>query len=265
MNVCSYHLQEAGATPVREIVHALATAIGVLDAVQESGQVPAERFPAVFASISFFVNAGIRFVEETCKMRAFVDLWERIGQERYGVTDEKALRVPLRRAGQQPRTHGGAAREQRAADRPRSARRHAVAQGQGPLAAAAGVERGPRLAPPVGPAVEPAHQQVLAYETDLLEYPDLLDGSHVVEARTAALAEEAWAGSRTSSPSVVRSRPSTSSRAGWSAATPSACADRERRAGRGRRQPVHGDRAEPPRRRGVDLEGRPRRATGTGR
>ncbi|HEX6235885.1 MAG TPA: methylmalonyl-CoA mutase family protein, partial [Acidimicrobiales bacterium] len=92
MNVCSYHLQEAGATPTQEIAFSLATAVGVLDAVRASGQVPADRFPQVFGSISFFVNAGIRFVEETCKMRAFTRLWERIGRERYGVTDPKALR-----------------------------------------------------------------------------------------------------------------------------------------------------------------------------
>src|SRR3546814_6222668 len=90
MNVGSYHLQEAGATPVQELAYSLATAIGVLDAVKESGQVDDDRFPAVFASISFFVNSGIRFVEETAKMRAFTRLWDRIGSERYGVTDPKA-------------------------------------------------------------------------------------------------------------------------------------------------------------------------------
>ena len=79
MNVCSYHLQEAGATPVQELAYSLATAIGVLDAVKESGQVDDDRFPQVFASISFFVNSGIRFVEETAKMRAFTQLWDRIG------------------------------------------------------------------------------------------------------------------------------------------------------------------------------------------
>src|SRR5215203_1758939 len=92
MNVCSYHLQEAGATPVQEIAYALATAIDVLDAVRDSGQVPADRFAAVVASISFFVNAGIRFVEETCKMRAFTQLWDRITSERYGVEDPKLRR-----------------------------------------------------------------------------------------------------------------------------------------------------------------------------
>ncbi|HMK10151.1 MAG TPA: methylmalonyl-CoA mutase family protein, partial [Acidimicrobiales bacterium] len=87
INVCSYHLQEAGATPVQEIAYALATAIGVLDAVRDSGQVEPDRFPAVFGSISFFVNAGIRFIDEICKLRAMTDLWDRIGIERYDIDD----------------------------------------------------------------------------------------------------------------------------------------------------------------------------------
>jgi len=91
-NVCSYHLQEAGATPVQEIAYAMATAIGVLDAVRDSGQVSDDRFAAVFGSISFFVNAGIRFVEEICKLRAMAELWDRIGRERYDVADERARR-----------------------------------------------------------------------------------------------------------------------------------------------------------------------------
>jgi (2R)-ethylmalonyl-CoA mutase len=98
MNICSYHLQEAGATPVQEIAYSLANAIGILDAVRDSGQVAEDRFPAVVASISFFVNAGIRFVEETCKLRAFTELWDRITLERYGVTDEKARRFRYGRA-----------------------------------------------------------------------------------------------------------------------------------------------------------------------
>ena len=85
MNVCSYHLQEAGATPVQEIAYSLATAIDVLDAVRASGQVDDDQFDQVFGSISFFVNAGIRFIEEVCKMRAFTELWDRVGRERYGV------------------------------------------------------------------------------------------------------------------------------------------------------------------------------------
>ncbi|WP_395689949.1 methylmalonyl-CoA mutase family protein, partial [Aestuariivirga sp.] len=84
VNVCSYHLQEAGATPVQELSYALATAIAVLDGVKTSGAVPDEDFPEVFARISFFVNAGIRFITELCKMRAFTELWDEIGRERYG-------------------------------------------------------------------------------------------------------------------------------------------------------------------------------------
>ncbi|HEY2165774.1 MAG TPA: methylmalonyl-CoA mutase family protein, partial [Jatrophihabitantaceae bacterium] len=85
INVCSYHLQEAGATPVQEVAFALCTAIAVLDAVRDSGQVPPERFGDVVARISFFVNAGVRFVEEMCKLRAFGELWDEITLERYGV------------------------------------------------------------------------------------------------------------------------------------------------------------------------------------
>ena len=153
MNVCSYHLQEAGATPVQELAYALATAIGVLDAVRDSGQVPPERFGQVFGSISFFVNAGIRFVEEICKLRAFTEMWDRIGLERYGVDGPQGAPLPLRRAGQQPRPHRGAAGEQRPAHRARDARRDDVEAGPGPQHPAAGVERGARPAPPVGPAV----------------------------------------------------------------------------------------------------------------
>ena len=92
VNVCSYHLQEAGATPEQELAFALATSIEVLDTVKAGGSVPEEDFPRVFGRISFFVNAGVRFVTELCKMRAFVDLWEEIGRQRYGVTDSKFLR-----------------------------------------------------------------------------------------------------------------------------------------------------------------------------
>src|SRR6266542_5874674 len=92
INVCSYHLQEAGATPVQEVAYALATAVAVLDAVRDSGQVPAEAMGEVVGRISFFVNAGVRFVEEMCKMRAFVELWDEITRERYGVADPRHRR-----------------------------------------------------------------------------------------------------------------------------------------------------------------------------
>jgi ethylmalonyl-CoA mutase len=120
INVCSYHLQEAGATPVQELAYALATAVGVLDAVRHSGQISPERFAPLFGQISFFVNAGIRFVEEVCKLRAFGVLWERIGRERYGVTDPKALRfrygvqvnsLGLTEAQPDRRAHVGAVRQ----------------------------------------------------------------------------------------------------------------------------------------------------------
>src|SRR4051794_20110171 len=92
INICSYHLQEAGATPVQEVAFALCTAIAVLDSVRASGQIPAERFGEVVARMSFFVNAGVRFVEELCKMRAFSRLWDEITAERYGVSDPRQRR-----------------------------------------------------------------------------------------------------------------------------------------------------------------------------
>jgi (2R)-ethylmalonyl-CoA mutase len=193
MNVCSYHLQEAGATPVQELAYSLATAIGVLDAVRESGQVSDDRFPTVFGSISFFVNAGIRFVEETCKMRAFVDLWERIGRDRYGITDERALRF---RYGVQVNSLGLTEAQ------PENNVQRIVLESLGVTLSKRARARSIQL-----PAWNEALglprpwdqqwslriQQVLAYETDLLEYGDLLDGSKVVEAKTAELADEAWA------------------------------------------------------------------------
>ncbi len=120
INICSYHLQEAGATPVQEIAYALSTAQAVLDEARE--RVDDETFPRVFGRISFFVNAGIRFVEEHAKLRAMGALWEELGRERYGVTDEQVPALPLRRAGQLARAHRGAAREQRDPHRARGAR-----------------------------------------------------------------------------------------------------------------------------------------------
>ncbi len=193
INVCSYHLQEAGATPVQEIAYSLATAIGVLDAVRDSGQVPAERFTQVFGAISFFVNAGIRFVEEICKLRAFTQLWERIGRERYGVTDTRALRF---RYGVQVNSLGlteaqpennvqRIVLEMLAVTLSKDARARSV---QLPAwNEALGLPR------PWDQQWSLRMQQVLAFETDLLEYEDLFTGSRVVEARTAELAEAAWA------------------------------------------------------------------------
>jgi (2R)-ethylmalonyl-CoA mutase len=192
MNVCSYHLQEAGATPEQEIAYSLATAIGVLDAVRDSGQVPPEQFSQVFASISFFVNAGIRFVEEMCKLRAFTQLWDRLGTERYGVTDAKARRF---RYGVQVNSLGlteaqpennvqRIVLEMLAVTLSKNARARSV---QLPAwNEALGLPR------PWDQQWSLRMQQVLAFESDLLEYDDLFDGSHVVTKATTDIAEAAW-------------------------------------------------------------------------
>ena len=153
INICSYHLQEAGATPVQEIAYAISTAIAVLDSVRDSGQVPQEKFGEVVARISFFVNAGVRFVEEMCKMRAFTQLWDELTKERYGVEDPKHRRF---RYGVQVNSLGpdrGAAGEQRPADRAGDARGDALPRRPRPRRPAAGLERGARPAPALGPAV----------------------------------------------------------------------------------------------------------------
>ena len=193
MNVCSYHLQEAGATPVQEIAFSLATAIDVLDAVKESGQVGPDQFDQVFGSISFFVNAGIRFVEEVCKMRAFTDLWERIAVERYGVQDPKARRF---RYGVQVNSLGlteaqpennvqRIVLEMLAVTLSKRARARSV---QLPAwNEALGLPR------PWDQQWSLRMQQVLAFETDLLEHGDIFDGSTVIEAKTAELRDAAWA------------------------------------------------------------------------
>ena len=113
VNVCSYHLQEAGATPVQELAFALATAEAILDTVRDSGEVAPAEIGAVVGRISFFVNAGVRFVTEMCKMRAFTELWDEITAERYGVADPAAPPLPLRRTGQLAGPHRAAGGEQR--------------------------------------------------------------------------------------------------------------------------------------------------------
>ncbi len=193
INICSYHLQEAGATPVQEIAFAMSTAIAVLDAVRDSGQVPPERFADVVARISFFVNAGVRFVEEMCKMRAFVELWDELTRERYGVQDAKARRF---RYGVQVNSLGlteaqpennvqRIVLEMLAVTLSKDARARAV---QLPAwNEALGLPR------PWDQQWSLRIQQVLAYESDLLEYDDLFTGSHVVEAKVAELVEGARA------------------------------------------------------------------------
>ena len=187
MNVCSYHLQEAGATPEQELAYALATACAVLDLVKEGGQVPEADFPTVYGRISFFVNAGVRFVTELCKMRAFTDLWEEIGRERYGVTDEKALRF---RYGVQVNSLG--LTEQQPENNVYRILIEALAVTLSKRARCRALQL-PAWNEAMGLPREWDQQwslrlqQILAYETDLLEFEDLFDGSHVVDAKTEEL------------------------------------------------------------------------------
>ncbi|RLA53637.1 MAG: protein meaA, partial [Gammaproteobacteria bacterium] len=186
-NICSYHLQEAGATPTQELAYALSTAVAILDAVQASGQIAQERFQAVVGRISFFVNAGIRFVEETCKLRAFGRMWDTIAQERYGVDDPKQRRfrygVQVNSLGlteSQPENNvQRIVLEMLAVTLSKNARARAI---QLPAwNEALGLPR------PWDQQWALRMQQVLALETDLLEYGDLLDGSPVVEAKVQEL------------------------------------------------------------------------------
>ena len=192
-NVCSYHLQEAGATPVQELAFALATGIAVLDTVKASGVVPEEEFGTVVGRISFFVNAGLRFITEICKMRAFTELWDEITATRYGVKDAKHRRfrygVQVNSLGlteQQPENN--VARillEMLAVTLSKNARARAV---QLPAwNEAMGLPR------PWDQQWSLRMQQVLAYETDLLEYGDIFDGSTEIARKVAELKEEALA------------------------------------------------------------------------
>lgn len=191
MNVCSYHLQEAGATPEQELAFALATAQAVLDELKP--RVPAEDFPAMVGRISFFVNAGIRFVTEMCKMRAFVDLWDEICRTRYGIDNPKFRRfrygVQVNSLGlteQQPENNVYRILiEMLAVTLSKKARARAV---QLPAwNEALGLPR------PWDQQWSMRMQQILAYETDLLEYGDLFDGNPVVDAKVEALKDGARA------------------------------------------------------------------------
>ncbi|WP_229051342.1 protein meaA [Aeromicrobium sp. Leaf350] len=193
LNICSYHLQEAGATPVQELAFAMSTAIAVLDSVKDSGQVDEADFDKVVGRISFFVNAGVRFIEETCKMRAFGQLWEEVTRDRYGVTDPKMRRF---RYGVQVNSLGlTEAQPENNVQRivlemlgvtlSKNARARAV---QLPAwNEALGLPR------PWDQQWSLRLQQVLAFESDLLEYEDIFDGSHVIEAKVAELVEGAKA------------------------------------------------------------------------
>jgi len=193
INICSYHLQEAGATPVQEVAYAMANAIAVLDAVRERDEVSEEVMPKVFGRISFFLNAGIRFVEETCKGRAMATLWDRIGRERYGIEEPRMRRF---RYGVQVNSLG------LTESQPENNVIRIVLEALGVT-----LSRNARCRALQLPAWNEALglprpwdqqwslriQQILAYETDLLEYPDIFDGSHVIEGRTREIEEEAWA------------------------------------------------------------------------
>jgi (2R)-ethylmalonyl-CoA mutase len=187
INICSYHLQEAGATPTQELAYALCTAIAVLDTVRDSGQVGPEDFGRVVGRISFFVNAGVRFVEETCKMRAFVQLWDEITRERYGVEDPKMRRF---RYGVQVNSLGLTEAQ------PENNIQRIVLEMLGVTLSKDARARAVQL-----PAWNEALglprpwdqqwslrlQQVLAVESDLLEYDDIFEGSKVIEAKVADL------------------------------------------------------------------------------
>src|SRR5439155_15312550 len=193
VNICSYHLQEAGATPVQEVAFALSTAIAVLDAVRDSGQVPESRLGSVVERISFFVNAGVRFVEEMAKMRAFAALWDGITRERYGIADPKQRRF---RYGVQVNSLGLTEAQ------PENNIQRIVLEMLGVTLSREARARALQL-----PAWNEAlglprpwdqqwslrMQQVLAYESDLLEYPDLFAGSHVVEGLVSSIVDGARA------------------------------------------------------------------------
>ncbi len=193
INVCSYHLQEAGAGPVLEVAFALANAVTVLDAVKATGEVSDDDIPRLVGRISFFCNAGIRYIEETCKMRAFNRLWDRITKERYGVDDPKYRRF---RYGVQVNSLGLTSAqpennifrillETLAVTQSKDARARAV---QLPAwNEALGLPRA------WDQQWSLRAQQILAYETDLLEYGDIFEGSKVIEAKTQEVEEAAWA------------------------------------------------------------------------
>ena len=192
MNVCSYHLQEAGATPAQELAYALATACAILDGVKAAG-LSDKDFAEVVGRISFFVNAGMRFVTELCKMRAFVELWDEITRDRYGVTDEKSRRfrygVQVNSLGlteQQPENNVYRILiESLAVVLSKNARARAV---QLPAwNEALGLPR------PFDQQWSLRMQQIMAYETDLLEFGDIFDGNPVIAKKVAALKEEAVA------------------------------------------------------------------------
>src|SRR5256885_854823 len=194
INICSYHLQEAGATPVQEIAYAISNAIAVLDAVRERlGERGAERMPQVFGRISFFVNAGVRFVEEHAKLRTMAILWKELGRERYGVTDERLLRF---RYGVQVNSLG--LTEAQPENNIQRIVLEALAVTLGRDVRARSIQlpawnEALGLPRPWDQQWSLRIQQVLAYETDILEYPDIFEGSKVMDGLVSELVEGARA------------------------------------------------------------------------
>src|SRR6185503_15824381 len=190
-NICSYHLQEAGATPVQELSFALADAIGVLDRVKARGRMDEKSFAQCVGRVSFFVNAGMRFIEEMCKMRAFVQLWDELCRDRYGVTDPKHRQfrygVQVNSLGlteQQPENNAWRILiEALGVTLSRDARCRAL---QLPT-----WNEALSLPRPWDQQWSLRLQQILAYETDLLEYEDIFTGNPVIEAKVAALCDAA--------------------------------------------------------------------------
>ena len=192
-NVCSYHLQEAGATPAQELAFALATAVAVLDEVKNSGEVADEDFPSVVGAISFFVNAGVRFITEVSKMRAFVDLWDEIARDRYGVQNPKLRRF---RYGVQVNSLG--LTEQQPENNPYRILLSMLAVVLSKKARARAVQlpawnEALGLPRPWDQQWSLRLQQIVAYETDLLEYADIFDGSEVIDRKVEELKEQARA------------------------------------------------------------------------
>ncbi|MEA2434610.1 MAG: ethylmalonyl-CoA mutase [Actinomycetota bacterium] len=192
INVCSYHLQEAGADPVLEVAYALANAVCVLDATKATGRVSEDDFPRLVGRISFFCNAGIRYVEETCKMRAFGQLWDRITKERYGIDDDKFRRF---RYGVQVNSLGLTAAQPENNVYRILLEMLAVTQGKSARARAVQL---PAWNEALGlPRAWDQQwslraQQILALETDLLEYDDIFEGSKVIESKTDEIVTTAW-------------------------------------------------------------------------
>ena len=246
INVCSYHLQEAGATPEQELAFALANAVAVLDAVKASGQVPAHEFPQVVGRISFFCNAGIRFITELCKMRAFNDLWDEICQQRYGVDDPKLRRfrygVQVNSLGlteQQPENNVyRILLEMLAVVLSKDARARAV---QLPAwNEALGLPR------PWDQQWSLRFQQIVAYETDLLDFDDIFDGSRVIAEKVEQLkyqARDEARPHRRDGRGGDRRRVQLHEAPAGRVQRQAAGGDRERRADRRRRQQVHRGRA----------------------